>query len=114
MDKVYRVHQKDQLPEEGSVVTEIALKSIITKPLQNQTLPPGDIVVLGAAYAGEARIASVTDLIPGASFYEREIGEMLHLTFDGHPDPRPLLLPDDWNGDAPLRREFSLERGDGS
>lgn len=59
MDKVYRVHQKDQPPEEGSVVTEIALKSIITKPLQNQTLPPGDVVVLGAAYAGEARIASV-------------------------------------------------------
>ena len=62
----------------------------------------------------EARIASVTELIPGAQFYEREIGEMLHLTFEGHPDPRPLLLPDDWNGEAPLRQEFTLERGDDS
>ena len=63
----------------------------------------------------EAHIASVTGLIPGASFYEREIAEMLHVTFDGHPDPRPLLLPDDWNGEAPLRQEFTpLEKGDDS
>ena len=55
----------------------------------------------------EARIATLTDLIPGAAFYEREVSEMLHVTFDGHPDPRPLLLPDDWNGKAPLRTEFS-------
>jgi len=55
----------------------------------------------------EARIATLTDLIPGAAFYEREVSEMLHVTFDGHPDPRPLLLPDDWNGEAPLRTEFS-------
>jgi NADH-quinone oxidoreductase subunit C len=52
----------------------------------------------------DARIASITDLVPGASFYEREVSEMLHVTFEGHPDPRPMLLPDDWNGDAPLRR----------
>lgn len=51
----------------------------------------------------EARIASLTDLIPGAAFYEREVAEMLHVTFEGHPDPRPLLLPDDWHGEAPLR-----------
>ena len=55
----------------------------------------------------QARIATLTDLIPGAAFYEREVSEMLHVTFEGHPDPRKLLLPDDWGGEAPLRREFS-------
>jgi NADH:ubiquinone oxidoreductase subunit C len=50
-------------------------------------------------------IATLTDLIPGAAFYEREVGEMLHVTFDGHPDPRTLLLPDDWDGKAPLINE---------
>jgi len=53
---------------------------------------------------GSQHIASLTDLIPGAAFYEREVSEMLHVTFDGHPDPRPLLLPDDWPGGAPLRQ----------
>jgi NADH-quinone oxidoreductase subunit D len=64
-----------------------------------RTLLPGE----------EPHIATVTDLIPGASFYEREVSEMLHVTFDGHPDPRPLLLPDDWNGEAPLRLRPSVK-----
>lgn len=47
-------------------------------------------------------IASITDLIPGAAFYEREIVEMFAVAVEGLPDPRPLLLPDDWDGGAPL------------
>ena len=53
----------------------------------------------------DARIATVTDLIPGAAFYEREVSEMLGVAFDGHPDPRTLLLPDDWASEPPLRRQ---------
>lgn len=49
-------------------------------------------------------IATLTDLIPGAAFYEREVREMLGVTFDGFPIPRPLLLPDDWDGEPPLRQ----------
>ncbi|MBC7248967.1 MAG: NADH-quinone oxidoreductase subunit C [Anaerolineae bacterium] len=52
-------------------------------------------------------IATLTDLIPGAAFYEREVSEMLGVTFDGFPDPYPLLLPDDWDGQPPLRQEES-------
>lgn len=59
MDKVYRVYQKGQSPEEGAVVTQIPLKTIITRPAVGEALRPGAVVVLGAAYAGEARIASV-------------------------------------------------------
>ena len=60
----------------------------------------------------EAHVPTLTDLIPGASFYEREIGEMLHVTVEGHPNPERLFLPDDWNGEAPLRREFTLSPGE--
>jgi len=45
----------------------------------------------------EPHITTLTDLVPGAALYEREVREMLGVTFDGHPDPRPLLLPDDWD-----------------
>jgi len=52
----------------------------------------------------EPHIATLTDLIPGADFYEREVCEMLGVTFDGHPDPRALLLPDDWDKEQlPMR-----------
>jgi NADH:ubiquinone oxidoreductase subunit C len=59
----------------------------------------------------DARIATLSDLIPGAAFYEREVSEMLHVTFEGHPAPGVLLLPDDWSGEAPLRVEFELKDG---
>ena len=50
-------------------------------------------------------IVTLIDLIPGAAFYEREVSEMLHVLFEGHPTPDPLLLPDDWEGEPPLRKE---------
>ena len=51
------------------------------------------------------RVDTVTDLIPGAAFYEREVREMLGVAFDGLAGPPALLLPDDWDADPPLRRQ---------
>lgn len=47
---------------------------------------------------------TLTDMIPGAAFYEREIQEMLGVTFEGLDIPGPMFLPDDWNDGYPLRR----------
>lgn len=57
-----------------------------------------------------AHVNTVTDLIPGAAFYEREVYEMLGVAFDGLADPSALLLPDDWDAGPPLRRQ---EEGEG-
>ncbi len=51
------------------------------------------------------RVPTLTDLIPGAAFYEREIWEMLGVTIEGHPDLQPLLMPDDWDGEHLMRRD---------
>jgi DMSO/TMAO reductase YedYZ molybdopterin-dependent catalytic subunit len=59
MDKVYRVFQKGQDPRSGEVVTRLRLKSIITQPAPGETLAPGVLTVLGAAYAGEDGIGAV-------------------------------------------------------
>ena len=53
------------------------------------------------------RIDTLTGTIPGAAYYEREVAEMLGVTFEGHPNPSPLRLPDDWEGGAPLRQDFA-------
>jgi len=49
---------------------------------------------------------TITDLIPGASFYEREVFEMLGVKFENLDDSRRLLMADDWDGEHfPLRSE---------
>jgi NADH:ubiquinone oxidoreductase subunit C len=60
----------------------------------------------------DPRVTTLTGAIPGADFYEREVGEMLGVTFEGHPGPEHLLLPEDWESGPPLRKEESTVEGD--
>lgn len=50
----------------------------------------------------DPEIDSIVDLIPGAAFYEREVFGMYGVTFVGHPDLHPLVLPDDWDDEPPM------------
>ena len=59
MDKVYRVFQKGGDPKSGEVVKDIIVKSIITEPLDGETLSTGIVAIRGSAYAGEAGITRV-------------------------------------------------------
>ncbi len=53
------------------------------------------------------RVDSLVDVYPGANWHEREAYEMFGVSFTGHPDLRPLLLPDGFEG-HPMRKEFVL------
>lgn len=55
----------------------------------------------------DPHVPSVTPAWPTASFQEREIFDMFGVVFDGHPDMRRILLPDDYLG-HPLRRDFPI------
>jgi NADH-quinone oxidoreductase subunit C len=55
----------------------------------------------------EANLPSVVDLYPTAEFQEREVYDMFGITFDGHPDPRRILMPEDYEG-FPQRRDFPM------
>jgi NADH:ubiquinone oxidoreductase subunit C len=57
----------------------------------------------------DARVSTLTGAIPGADFYEREVGEMLGVTFEGHPGPEHLLLPEDWESGPPLLKEHAAD-----
>ncbi len=52
-----------------------------------------------------ASVPSVNDLWHAAWWPEREIREMFGIEFEGQPDTRHLLLPDDWEG-FPLRKDY--------
>jgi Ni,Fe-hydrogenase III large subunit/Ni,Fe-hydrogenase III component G len=70
--------------------------------------PPGGWVTVETAIdPAEPRFPAVTPALPAAHWYEREVQDLLGLTAVGHPDPRPLVLHDDWpSGVYPLRKDF--------
>jgi len=53
----------------------------------------------------DLRMPSATPIYRAAQWHERECAEMFGITFVGHPDPRHILLPDDWAG-FPLRKDY--------
>jgi NADH-quinone oxidoreductase subunit C len=55
----------------------------------------------------DPRLPTVIDLFPTADFQEREVYDMFGVVFDGHPDLRRILMPEDYEG-FPQRRDFPM------
>ncbi len=72
----------------------------------------GDVWIGVKTYIPENNpaIESITPRHPGANWYERELKDLLGITPINHPDPRRLVLPDDFPEDIyPLRKEFNYK-----
>lgn len=55
------------------------------------------------------RLPSLREVFYSVEFHERECFEMLGVYFDGHPDNRRLLLPEDWADLPPMRKDFKIK-----
>lgn len=56
------------------------------------------------------KIPTITDLIPGAQFHERETADLFGVIFEGHPNPARLVLPEDWPENLyPLRKDTKID-----
>lgn len=61
----------------------------------------------------DPHIDTITSVTKAGWWIEREIHELFGVEFDGNPDLRPLLLPDDWpKGVYPLRKDFVVPKRD--
>ena len=59
------------------------------------------------------KLPSMTSVWEAMSFHEREAHEMFGISFEGHSNLAPLLLPPDWKGGYPLRKDFKGEEVEG-
>jgi NADH-quinone oxidoreductase subunit C len=73
------------------------------------SIPRRDRVRLQVRLTGQDPVVdSLVPVWPGANWLEREIFDLFGIRFNGHPDLRRILLPEDWEG-YPLRRDFPVE-----
>ena len=67
--------------------------------------------IKAAVEESDARIDTVSCVWATANWLERECNDLMGIVFNNHPDPRRILMPDDWVG-HPLRKDYPVQGPD--
>jgi NADH-quinone oxidoreductase subunit C len=97
-ERLMSVHGCDYLPEEPRLGVHYQLLSMERCDRLNVRTRLG---------AEDPHLRTVIDLFPTADYQEREVFDMFGVYFDGHPDMRRILMPEDYVG-WPQRRDFPM------
>ncbi len=73
-----------------------------------ENLERGIGLILKTRIGRDAACPSLTGLFRGALWMERECYDLFGIRFEGHPDLRRILLPEDWEG-YPLRKDYAVD-----
>jgi NADH-quinone oxidoreductase subunit C len=89
-------------PEEGRIDVVYLVRNLKTRE---------QIRIRAALPVEEPAIESVADVWRTADWLEREVYDLMGITFLGHPDLRRILMPEEFEG-HPLRKEYPMEGDD--
>ncbi|MHC4942753.1 MAG: NADH-quinone oxidoreductase subunit C [Planctomycetota bacterium] len=68
-----------------------------------------DVVVKVHLDKDDPHVHTASFVHPTANWHERETYDLIGIRFDGHPDPRRIYLPEDWEG-HPLRKDYEFPK----
>jgi NADH-quinone oxidoreductase subunit C len=71
------------------------------------SFPKNERLRLKAHSSESEPVPSVVEIWPVANWLERECYDMFGIVFEGHPDLKRILLPDEWQG-HPLRKDYDI------
>jgi NADH-quinone oxidoreductase subunit C len=97
-ERLMSVHGVDYLPAEPRLGVHYELLSMERRDRLDVRTRVG---------VDDPRLPTVVDLHPTANFQEREVYDMFGVVFEGHPDMRRILMPEDYVG-YPQRRDFPM------
>ncbi|MBW6456915.1 MAG: NADH-quinone oxidoreductase subunit C, partial [Trueperaceae bacterium] len=130
-DVTLRLHRPDDLPaaaqelcaggfglatlaatdDEATPARDLEARYIFEPVTGPPPLPDVFITLLASLDPASPKLPSISVEIPAASWHEREARDLFGIVFEGHPDPRPLVVHDGWpQGLYPLRKGFDASQ----
>jgi NADH-quinone oxidoreductase subunit C len=73
-----------------------------------QAPPPARLRVKARVHGDAPALPTLCEVYPNANWYEREVYDLFGVLFNGHPDLRRILMPDEWEG-HPARKDYPVQ-----
>lgn len=90
------------------LVCHLACLGVPGSPEGAPAPPPARLRVKVGVPGDDPRVPTLSGVWPVANWLEREVWDLFGIVFDGHPDLRRLLMPEDWEG-HPLRKDYPVQ-----
>jgi NADH-quinone oxidoreductase subunit C len=90
------------------VVYHLACLGVADFPRPGMSSRPQRLRLKVRVPGAHAQLASLIEIWPNANWYEREVYDLFGIGFEGHPDLRRLLMPEDWDG-HPARKDYPVQ-----
>jgi NADH-quinone oxidoreductase subunit C len=90
------------------VVYHLACVGVADFPRPGMSARPARLRMKVRVAGDRARVPSLIEVWPNANWYEREVYDLFGIVFEGHPDLRRLLMPEEWDG-HPARKDYPVQ-----
>jgi NADH-quinone oxidoreductase subunit C len=90
------------------VVYHLACVGVADFPRPGMSARPQRLRMKVRVAGDRAQVPSLIEVWPNANWYEREVYDLFGIVFEGHPDLRRLLMPEEWDG-HPARKDYPVQ-----